>query len=208
MATPNCRTSAFLCLEQRSLTLNNKDASIRFSFPGYGETRYWSEVLADLPMAARSKKYAVFYNPEDPDIPVVVYDGERLIGEASRIGLVGNKQAAAQHSINKAEFKKPRAEEFKEIRKTGPRGLSSTAIPLPIQSVTIEKSITPEIQLEQPKLKELSPGVWYDPATGETFGKGKPAKQSNETDENSLEKLRRIKEEREAERLAKRFGAA
>lgn len=205
---PTAEHLRLLCLEQRNLTLNNKDASIRFSFPGYGETRYWSEVLADLPIVARSKKYAVFYNPEDPDIPVVVYDGERLIGEASRIGLVGNKQDAAQHSISKAEFKKPRAEEFKVIRKNGPLALSSNAIPLPIQSVTIEKPIIPEIQPEQPKLKVLSPGVWYDPATGETFGKGKPIKQSNETDEDSLEKLRRIKEEREAERLASRFGAA
>lgn len=203
---PTAEHLRLLCLEQRTLTLNNKDASIRFNFSGYGEVRYWSEVLADLPMAARSKKYAVFYNPEDPDIPVVVYDGERMIGEASRIGLVGSKQAAAQHCINKAEFKKPRSEEFKEIRKAAPPALSSAAMPLPIRSVVIEKPATPATPPDAPRLKELSPGVWYDPETGETYGNGKLVKQSNEPSAEKIEALKRIKEQREAERLAKRFG--
>lgn len=205
---PTVEHLRLLCLEQRTLTLNNKDASIRFSFPGYGETRYWSEILADLPMAARSKKYAVFYNPEDPDIPVVVYDGERLIGEASRIGLVGDKQAAKQHCISKAEFKKPRTEEFKSIRKSAPLALTSAAMPLPIESVVIEKPTTPNLPQDSPRLKELSPGMWYDPATGETYGNGKPAKQSNEAEADALEKLRRTKEQRDTERLKKRFGTA
>jgi putative transposase len=188
-----------LCLEQRMLTLNNKDASIRLAIPGYGEARYWSETLVDLPIAARSKKYAVFCNPEDPDIPVVVYDGERLIGEASRIGLVGDKQAAAQHCINKAAFKKPRAEAFKEIRQ---------AAPLPIQSVVIEKPAIPTTPPIESKLKELSPGVYYDPETGETIGKGKPTKMSNEPSAEEIEEFKRRKEQRDAERLAKRFGTA
>jgi hypothetical protein len=204
---PTAEHLRLLCLEQRILTLNNKDASISFKFAGYGEVRYWSEALADLPMAARSKKYAVFHNPEDPDIPVVVYDGERMVCEATRIGSIGNKQAATQHCIDKAAFKKPRAEEFKGIRKSAPLALSSSATPLPIQSVVIEKPATPETPREPPKLKELSPGLWYDPLTEKTFGAGKFAKQGDETNTEEIEKLKRIKEQREAERLAK-FGTA
>ncbi len=203
---PTAEHLCLLCLEQRMLTLNNKDASISFKFPGYGEVRYWSEALADLPMAARSKKYAVFHNPEDPDIPVVVYDGERMICEASRIGAIGDKQAAAQHCISKAEFKKPRAEAFKKIRQAAPVSLPAPA-PLPIQSVTIEKPAAPVTPPEPPKLKELSPGVWYDPQNGTTIGKGKAVKQSNETDADEAAKYRRIREQREAARLAK-FGTA
>lgn len=205
---PLAEDMRLLCLEQRTLTLNNRDASIRFNFAGYGEVRYWSEALADLPMAARSKKYAVFYNPEDPDIPIVIYDGERLIGEASRIGLVGNKQSATQHCIDKAAFKKPRTEEFKDIRKAAPLALSAPVSPSPIKSVVIEKPATPGTPQEAPKLKELSPGIWYDPDSGETFGNGKPTKQGGENGTEEIEKLKRIKEKREAERLAKRFGTA
>ena len=202
---PTAEHLRLLCLEQRTLTLNNKDASIKFKLSGYGEVRYWSEALADLPMAARSKKYDVFHNQEDPDIPVVVYDGKRMVCEAQRIGPIGNKQAAAQHCINKAEFKKPRADAFKNIRQAAPIALPE---PFPVQPVVIEKPATPATPPEPPKLKELSPGVWYDPEKGETFGKGKPVKQSNETDADALEKLRRTKEQRDAERLQKRFGTA
>jgi len=202
---PTAEHLRLLCLEQRTLTLNNKDASISFKFPGYGEVRYWSEALADLPMAARSKKYAVFHNPEDPDIPIVVYDGERMVCEAARIGSIGDKQAATQHCINKAGFKKPRAEVFKEIRQAAPIALLE---PQTIQPVVIEKPAAPATPPEPPKLKELSPGVWYDPENGTTLGKGKAVKQNNEADADEVAKYQRIKEQREAERLQKRFGTA
>lgn len=197
-----------LCLEQKTLTLNNKDASIRFNFSCYGEKRYWSEALADLPLSARAKKYTIFYNPEDPDIPVLVYDGERMICEARRIGMVGNKEAAAQHCHNKAAFKKPRIAAFKEVKRAAPVALPAPAAPLSIQSVAIEKPASQATPAELPKLKELSPGVWYDPEQGKTIGKGKPAKQSNEADAEAIENLRRTKEQREADRLQKRFGTA
>lgn len=193
-----------LCLEQKTLTLNNKDASIRFSFPGYGEIRYWSDELADLPLSARSKKYTVFYNPEDPAIPVLVYDGDRMIGEATPRGLVGDKQTAAQHCIDKGEFKKPRVEAFKKLKQAAPVTLPAPADHLSIQSVTIEKPVTPATPPEQPKLKELSPRIWYDPTTGQTIGNGLPTK-PNGLNESEVEKYQRIREEREAERL-KRFG--
>lgn len=206
-ARPTAEDMRLLCLEQRTLTLNNKDASIRFNFPGYGEIRYWSESLADLPLAARAKKYTIFHNSEDPDIPVLVYDGERLIGEAQPTGLVGNKPAAAQHCIDKAAFKKPRADEFKKIKQAAPVVLPAPAAPLSIQSITIEKPATPVMPSEPPKLKELSPGMWYDPEQGKTIGKGKPAKPTSQLDDEAIEKYRRIKEARESERM-KRFGTA
>lgn len=202
---PTAEDMRLMCREQKILTLNNKDASIKFKVEGYGELRYWSEKLADLPLSARAKKYNVYFNPEDIDIPVLVYNGLVMVCEATRIEMVGNKQAAAQHCIDKAAFKKPRIEAFKEIRQAAPIALPAPA-PLSIQSVVIEKPAAPITTPEPSKLKELSPGVWYDPATGKTFGIGKPVKQGNEVGTEDLENLRRIKEQREAERLAKRFG--
>lgn len=207
-ARPTSEDMRLLCLEQRTLTLDNRDASIRFNFPCYGSMRYWNEALADLPTAARAKKYTVFYNPENPDIPVLVYDGLSMVCEAARIGLVGDKQAAAQHCINKASFKKPRAETFKEMRKAAPAALpAQDAAPLSIQTVAIEKPATPATPPELPKLKELSPGMWYDPEQGKTIGKGKPAKQNNDAEAEAIEKYRRIQQQREAGRV-KRFGTA
>lgn len=204
---PTAEDLRLLCLEQRMLTLNNKDASVRFKVEGYGEMRYWSEALADLPIAARSKKYAVFHNPENPDIPVLIYDGKRMVCEAQRIGMVGDKQEAAQHCINKAKFKKPRADAFKAIKQAAPVALPAPgAAPLSIHSVVIEKPAAPVALPEPPKLIGLAPGVWQDSETGVIVGKGKPVKQSNEADANALEKLRRTKEQRDAERLQKRFG--
>ncbi len=201
---PTAEDKHLMCLDQKILTLNNKDASIRFKFEGYGEMRYWSEKLADLPPSARTKKYNVYFNPEDPDIPVLVYNGMRMICEAQRIGMVGSKVAATQHCINKADFKKPRIAAFKAIKQAVPLGLPTPAASLSIQSVVIEKPSTPAIQPELPKLKELSPGLFYDPATGQTVGKGKPP-QPNNLSESEVEKYQRIREEREAERM-KRFG--
>lgn len=189
-----------LCLEQKMLTLNNKDASLRFKLDGFGEMRYWAEMLADLPLSARSKKYNVYFNPDDPDLPVLVYEGDRFICEASRIGLVGDKQTAANHCMDKAEFKKPRAEEFKAIKQASP-----VALPMPasIHSVLIDKPAAPEKPAEQPKLVQIAPGVWQDPKTGEIIGKVKP--ENTAPPNNDIEKYKLIQEEREAERL-KRFG--
>ncbi len=206
-ARPTSEDMRLLCLEQRMLTLNNKDASIRFKFDGYGENRYWSETLTDLPESARAKKYSVFYNPENPDIPILVYDGERMICEARKLGAVADKEAAAQHCINKATFKRPRVAAFKELQQAAPVALPAPAAPLSIQSVTIEKAAAPVAQPEPSKLIQIAPGVWQDSETGITIGKVKPEKQSNEPDTEAIEKYKRIQQEREAGRV-KRFGTA
>lgn len=209
-ARPSAEDMRLLCLEQRMLTLNNKDASIRFKLDGYGEVRYWCDELADLPLSARAKKYNVYLNPDNPDIPVLVYDGQSIICEASRIGMVGSKEAAKQHCINKAEFKKPRMEEFKEIKKNSPVALPAPPATTPgfIDNVIINSKPAPLTPPELPKLKELAPGVWQDPATGETIGKAKPVKQKKDADIEAIENLRRIKAQREAATLQKRFGTA
>lgn len=203
---PSAEDMRLLQLEQRVLTLNNKDASIRFKIPGYGEVRFWSESLADLPMSARAKKYNVYHNSALPDSPVLVYNGLRFICEASRIGMIGDKQAAAQHCINKAAFKKPRAAAFKDIKKAAPVCLPAPAAPVFAVPVVIEKPAATITAPESPKLKELSPGVWYDPETGETFGKGKLVKQDSTADEGAIERLLLIQEKRAADRLKQRFG--
>ena len=204
---PSAEDMRLLKLEQRVLTLNNKDASIRFKLPGYGVVCFWSDSLADLPMKARKKKYNVFHNSALPDSPVLVYDGLRFICEASYHGLIGDKQAAAQHCINKAAFKKPRAAAFKDIKKAAPVCLPAPAAPVFAVPVVIEKPAALVAIPAPAPLVETSPGVFTDTATGESFGTPKVEKPAD-TQADELEKYRLIAEQREAERLEKRFSAA
>ncbi len=204
---PSAEDMRLLQLEQRVLTLNNKDASIRFKITGYGEARFWSETLADLPMAARAKKYHVYHNSALPDLPVLVYDGLRFVCESPRIGLIGDKQAAAQHCINKAAFKKPRTAAFKDIKKAAPVCLPAPAAPVFAVPVVIEKPAAPIDMPAPAPLVETSPGVFTDTATGENFGMPKADKPAD-TQADELEKYRLIAEQREAARLEKRFNAA
>jgi transposase InsO family protein len=205
---PSAEDLRLLCLEQRMLTLNNKDASIRFKLEGYGEVRYGNEALIDLPMSARAKKYNVYNNSDVPDLPILVYDGERFICEAQLINKVGNKEAAAQHCINKAAFKKPRAAEFKALKKAAPVCLPAPAAPVFAVPVVIEKPAALVAIPAPAPLVEISPGVFTDTATGETFGTPKPKKPTDTQAAEESEKYRRIAEQREAERIAKRFRAA
>ena len=208
---PTAEDMRLLCRVQAMRTLNNKDASISLTVKGYGALRYWSEALTELPMAARAKKYSIFHNPDAPELPILVCDGERLICEAACISKVGNKEQAAQHCTDKAKFKKPRAEAFKAMKQAAPAALPApvdTGALLPAPPVVIEKPAAPVALPEPPKLIGLSPGIWKDSETGKIIGKGKPAKQGNEADADALERLRRTKEQRDAERLQKRFGTA
>lgn len=204
---PSTEDMRLLQLEQRILTLNNRDASIRFKIQGYGEARFWSESLADLPMAARDKKYNIYHNSNLPDSPALVYDGMRFICEVQRIGLIGDKEAAAQHCINKAAFKKPRAAAFKDIKKSAPLCLPATVASVFAVPVVIEKPAAIVAIPAPAPLVETSPGVFIDTATGEVFGTAKPEKPAN-TQMDELEKYRLIAEQREAERIDKRFRTA
>lgn len=209
---PTAEDMRRLCLEQKMRTLNNKDASISLTVEGYGSLRYWSEALTELPGAARAKKYSIFHNPDAPELPILVYDDKRLICEAACISKVGNKEQAKQHCIDKAKFKKPRAEAYKAMKQASPAALpapvnSCASLPAPLP-VVIEKPAKPVAQPELSRLVELAPGVWQDSDNGKIIGKGKPAKQSNEADADALERLRRTQEQRDVERLQKRFGTA
>ena len=202
---PTAEDFRLLCLDQQIRTLDNKNASIQITIEGYGIMKYWSETLANLPISARSKKYIIFNNPDAPELPVLVYDGLRFVCEAECLSKVGNKEQAAQHYIEKAKFLKPHKAAVKAIKQAVPLGLPAPAASQTIQSIVIEKPSTPAIQPELPKLKELSPGLFYDPATGQTIGNIKHIKQKNQLNDDDIEKYKRISEEREAKRL-KRFG--
>ena len=203
---PTAEDLRLLCLEQQIRTVDNKNASIQITIEGYGVMKYWSEKLAALPVSARSKKYIIFNNPDAPELPVLVYDGLRFVCEAACISKVGSKEQAAQHYIDKAKFLKPHKEAFKAAKNAALDALPAPAAPLSIQSVTIEKPAAPATPPEPAKLIELSPGVWQDPVTGKTLGKGKPAKPNGGVDENELERLRKIKAQLESERHKRRFG--
>lgn len=203
-ARPTDEDKRLLCYEQKMLTLNNKDATIKFKFEGYGDIRYESDTLTDLPLRARNKKYSVFYNPDDPNIPVLVYDGLRMICAAKRIGMVGDKAAAAQHCIDKAAFKKPRAEAFKAIKQAAPQGLPAPAATvLPFTEILIDKHAAPVLLPEKPKIVEIAPGMFQIPETGAIIGRVKPEKPSPAKEIDELEKYKIKAEQLAAERLKK-----
>jgi len=197
-----------MCCKQVMLTLNNKDASLRFKLGEHGEARYWAQALADLPLAARAKKYNVYYNPDDPNIPVLVYDGLRMICAAPRINMVGNKTEAAQHCITKNDFKKSRAAEFKAIKQAAPPALPApVGKVLPFSAIAISgKSAAPVATPEVPKLVPLKNGQFYDPTTGETIGKAH-FETVAAPDIDPIEEYQRKAAQLEAERL-KRFNTA
>jgi hypothetical protein len=170
--------------------------------------KYWSNDLANLPDSARGKKYIIFHNPDAPELPILIYDGLRFVCDAACISKVANKEQAAQHYIDKAKFLKPHKSSVKDIKKA-----AQQALPAPI--VTAQSA--PLIIIEKPAalvtipapapLVEISPGVFTDTATGESFGTPKAEKLAN-TQADEYEKYRQIAEQREAERLAARFCAA
>lgn len=206
--SPTAEDMRLMCCNQVMLTLNNKDASLRFKLGEHGEARYWAQALADLPLAARAKKYNVYFNPDDPNIPVLVYDGLRMICAAPRINMVGNKTEAAQHCITKNEFKKSRAAEFKAIKQAAPLALSAPlGKVLPFAPIAITgKPAAPDIAPEALKLVPLENGQFYDPATGATIGKARQDAIAP-PDLDPLEQYQRRAAQLESDRL-KRFNPA
>lgn len=204
-ARPTAEDMHLMCCNQVVLTLNNKDASLNFTLGEQGKARYWAQELADLPLSARDKQYNVYYNPDDPHIPVLVYDGLRMICAAPRTDMVGNKTEAAQHCINKNEFKKSRVAEFKAIKQAAP-----PALPAPVGQVLpfapiaiIGKPAALVATPEAPKLERLANGQFYDPVTGETIGKAKAETPTPAAEIDPLEEYRIKAAQREAERLKK-----
>lgn len=87
------------------------------------------------------------------------------------------------------------------------RMLPAPAAPAFSVPVVIEKPAALVAIPAPAPLVETSPGVFTDTATGETFGTAKPEKPAD-TQADELEKYRRIAEQREAERIDKRFRTA
>lgn len=209
-ARPTAEDLRLLCLEQRMLTLNNKDASIKFKIEGYGELRYWSGELAALPISARAKKYSVFHNPAAPELPVLIYDGVQFICESACIDKVGNKEQAAQHCIKKAAFINPHKTALKAIKNAAPLALHAPiAANETTPAIIIEKPAAPPEPIEKTKLVKMADGMYYDPEAGAVIGKGTTEKpNTEEINEGEIERLLNIKAQREAAHLEKRFGTA
>jgi putative transposase len=205
--SPTAEDMRLMCCKQVMLTLHNKDASLRFKLGEHGEARYWAQALADLPPAARAKKYNVYFNPDDPNIPVLVYDGLRMICAAPRINMVGNKTEAAQHCITKNAYKKTRAAEFKAIKQAAPPALPAPLGKVfPLTSIVITgKPAAPDIAPEAPKLVPLENGQFYDPVTGATIGKARTETPDTAAANDQLEQYQRRAAQLETDRL-KRFN--
>lgn len=213
-----------LLLAVTTLQLNKEDASIRFKVEGFGECRYWSKALAELPLPARQKGYQVYFDPESPMTPVAIYDGDVFVCEAApidRIPFMGGDEAAAAHATAKLGYMAPKKKALKAIKNAAPLALPDmtqpaelTPLPQPNQELLIEaprpaRAPEPESQLE-PLPGEAN--AWRDSRTGEIIRKPTPARpqRTGQLSDEELEELERQQREkraaaREAERK-RRFG--
>jgi hypothetical protein len=117
--TPDPAHLRLLLMAVKTLKPDKDEATFKFKLDGYGERRYWSEEFSRLPLAARQKKYHVWYHPENPDLPVSIYDGDKLVCDCypiNRIPAVGAGEAAGAHVKAKNALMKPYKEELKAIR--------------------------------------------------------------------------------------------
>ncbi len=107
--------------ENRSLKIGRN--GIEFKLDGYGELRYWSERLADL---SRNRPYRVFFNPENPNEPISVWDDKRFLCHAELRESVPfiSPEAAQKNARAKAEFLKPRKAIARGMKKTSPTEIS------------------------------------------------------------------------------------
>ncbi|GAB3266113.1 hypothetical protein GCM10027296_43670 [Chitinimonas naiadis] len=207
-----------------TLKLQKDDASIRFKIEGYGLCRYWSDALADLPLSARQKQYQVYFDPENPDAKVAVYDGLTWICDAERIEridfLAGGEEAAA-HSRTKHAHMAPKKQAVKRIKAKAPLALPDmskppqlTPIPQPSNALLIEapryvtKAAEPERTLE-PLDNEAN--AWRNKLTGEIHRKPVPAKPAptgmrTQADLAELKRQRDEAKEKEALERKRRLG--
>lgn len=72
-----------------SLSLDKKDASLRFKMKGFDmPMKYWAEELTDLSVSERVGKFNVHYDWGEPNSPVAVYRGDVFICDAKPLGRV------------------------------------------------------------------------------------------------------------------------
>ena len=71
-----------MCKQSVAQITPRHDRAYVLKVPGYGEHRYHSEEIANLPSSFFGRKHTVRYFIEDPKKPVSVYDGKVFLGDA------------------------------------------------------------------------------------------------------------------------------
>lgn len=125
------------------------DASYTLVIPGYGPTRYWSKTIADKPQEILSRKHFVYYDLENPESPVSIYDGLSWLGDAHLLGKIPfreeNGERAAAHVKAKNTYMRPKILALKNIKAaaepdlpSSPGATNLSALPPPVYAVSIE----------------------------------------------------------------------
>ncbi|MCA8060689.1 transposase domain-containing protein [Burkholderia cepacia] len=170
------------------VTLDKREASLKFSIEGYGPIRYWDEALAQLPMSARNKKYQVYYDLDDPTAKVAVYDGETFVCDAAPIDRIpflesdlAKTRAHVQKRSNYVRSRKAAIDSTKAAGgATSPsigEAQSMSALPMPLHAVPIDTpSLQPRVEESEPVWKPdpAEPGVWRNTKTGEVSRRNTP----------------------------------
>ncbi len=161
---------------------NKVDASLTLKMPGYGSIRYWSEALARLDCTVLARKLFVYFDLENPDAPVSVYDGSKWLCDAAPIDRIpfleeGGARAAA-HVKAKNAWLKPKVAALKAVKAAGQSDLpglegvaSLTPLPAPIHAVEFDPTglRLPETEWESPIVSTGRPGESINRETGQIY---------------------------------------
>jgi hypothetical protein len=136
------------------------DASYTLKIPGFGVRRYWSEKIAGLPLETLSRKHAVYYDLNNPDRAVQVYDGHLWLDDAALLEdlpFIGADDAAAAHTKGKHHFLRSQKQAVAQMK-----GQGSPALPAPAGVTGRELPPVPGLSIvgrgkPQPELVERKP---------------------------------------------------
>lgn len=161
---------------------DRQTAALKFKFDGYGEVRYWSDALADQPLNIRARKLHVYYDPGRPNDPVSIYDGDKYLCDAERLGKVDFHEVGGgkveMHMRAHAEFLRTRQAEINALKGSvaPPKGAISQGSETALLTFFDQRTITskepatqppPEADTIQPHPTE--PGAYIDTETGQVY---------------------------------------
>jgi len=122
--------------------------------PGYGECRYYSEDIANLSGEVVGRKHNVYYDLEEPDNPVSIYDGMEFLGFAAceqKIPLIEEGgERAAQHVKRKNATMKPQLAAVKQL-KANAAAMRPDGIPALTHGPAWNPSLTVEVTNTRPR---------------------------------------------------------
>jgi transposase InsO family protein len=163
--TPDPAHLRLLLMAVKTLKPDKGEATFRLKLDGYGERRYWSKEFSALPEAARLKKYHVWYHPENPDLPIAIYDGDTWLCDCNPIGripAVGAGEAAGAHVEAKNALMKPIKNELNTIKAAGKLidDRPKSPPPQPTESVSLSDERRAELQARRERIRQQNLPAW------------------------------------------------